>query len=296
METGVARMTRAFVFSGGASLGACQAGMLDALYQHGLEPDLLVGTSAGAINAAFVASRPQSVSTARELQRVWRGLTRGQIFPANPLAAGLGLLGMRNHSVPVGPLRRLLQSHVAMERLEHAAIPLHVVAADALTGEEVRLSEGPAVDAILASAAIPGVFPAVPWKGRMLVDGGIVNNTPISHAVELGADKIIVLPALARGQLTEVPRGALAAGVMAVSRTIAWRFAEDVKRYADSVELTVLPSPNLAGILPTDFGHADELIAEGLTRARSSLQRIPRTRSKRSRSASARPLTLARAA
>src|SRR5271165_486363 len=135
-------MPTAFVLSGGASLGASQAGMLEALYERGIRPDLLVGTSVGAINAAFVASRPPTVQTARELQQIWRRLSRGQIFPANPLTAGLGLLGMRDHSVPVGSLRRLLRAHVEIGLLEDSPVALHIVAADVLSGEEVLLSDG----------------------------------------------------------------------------------------------------------------------------------------------------------
>jgi NTE family protein len=131
--------------------------MLDALYERGIRPDLLVGTSVGAINAAFVASRPQTVRSARHLQGIWRGLSRSQVFPANPLTAGLGLLGLRDHSVAVGSLRRLLRSH-QVELLEDASIPLHVLAADVMSGEEVLLSEGPAVDAILASPRSPACF------------------------------------------------------------------------------------------------------------------------------------------
>lgn len=265
-------MPTAFVLSGGASLGACQAGMLEALYERGIRPDMLVGTSVGAINAAFIASRPPALRTARELQEVWRGLSRGQIFPANPLTAGLGLLGMRDHSVSVGSLRRLLCTHVEIDRLEDAPVALHVVAADALSGEEVLLSNGPALDAIVASAAIPGVYPPVPWEAHMLVDGGILNNTPISHAVALGAERIVVLPAVGSPRLTRVPRGAIAAGVIALSRALTQRFANDLVQYASAAELIVLPSPD-GGILPADFAHAEELIAEGLERAHTMLAR-----------------------
>jgi NTE family protein len=247
--------------------------MLNALYERGIEPDLLVGTSVGAINAAFVASRHQAVETAVDLQRVWQGLSRSQIFPANPITAGLGLLGVRDHSVPVGSLRRLLGAHLEFDQLGDAPIPVHVVAADALSGEEVLLSTGPVVDAVLASAAIPGVFPSVRWEGRVLVDGGIVNNTPISHAVELGADRVIVLPAIGGQRLALAPRGIVAAGLNAIALAISRRFADDLACYADSCELLVLPPPKLAGILPTDFGHTDELISDGLTMARAELTR-----------------------
>lgn len=266
-------MPLAFVFSGGASLGAAQAGMLQALYEHGLRPDLMVGTSVGAINAAFAASRPPTVAAAAELAAIWRRVGRGDVFPANPLTAGLGLLGVRAHAVPDSALRRLLTRHCVIENLEDAAVGLHVVAADVLSGEEVLLSDGPAVEAVLASAAIPGVFPPVEREGRLLVDGAIVNNTPISHAVELGADRVIVLPAIVAPRLSRAPRGVLAMATAGISHAICRRLAEDVERYAAQVELTVLPAPGHAEILPTDFGHADELIARALAEARRALAR-----------------------
>jgi len=269
-------MPVAFVLSGGASLGACQAGMIEALYERGMRPDMLVGTSVGAINAAFLASRPPTVRTARELQRIWRGMNRSRIFPANALIAGLGLLGMRDHSVPVGSLRRLVREHVEVDRLEDASTALHVVTADVMSGEEVLLSEGPAVDAILASAAIPGVFPAVSWGRRTLMDGGVLNNTPISHAVALGAERVVVLPAVGTKRLCRLPRGALASGVAAVSRAIGQRLADDLIRYRDQAELIMLPPPAVSGILPTDFGHTEELIAEGVRTSRALLAGEPR--------------------
>jgi NTE family protein len=264
-------MRLAFVLSGGGSLGASQAGMLQALYEHGIRPDLLVGTSAGAINAAFIASRPPTPSTAADLQQVWRGLGRSHVFPANPLTAGLGMLGLRDHSVSAGSLRRLVLRHLELDRLEDSPVELHVVAADALSGEEVLLSSGPAIDAVLASGAIPGVFPPVPWEAQLLIDGGIVNNTPISHAVALGADRILVLQAIGTGPLGRAPRSAWASGVLGMLRAITRRLKEDVARYTHSVELTVIPAPKIDGIMPIDFGHSDELIAAGLRSARGIL-------------------------
>src|SRR4051794_41763655 len=102
-------MTTAFVLSGGASLGATQAGMLQALYERGIRPDLFVGTSAGALNAAFAAGRPSTTDAAIELQRIWLGLTRSQVFPATPLTAALGALGVRDHAFPPPGLRRGVQ-------------------------------------------------------------------------------------------------------------------------------------------------------------------------------------------
>src|SRR3954469_3338378 len=216
-------MTTAFVLSGGASLAAAQAGVLQALYDGDIRPDLFVGTSAGALNAAFAAGRPSTVDSAIELQRIWLGLTRSQVFPASPLTAALGALGARDHSFPPSGLRRVIERNCDFARLEDAAVPVHVVAADVLTGEEVLLSHGPVVDALLASAAIPGVFPPIELDGRLLMDGGIVNNAPIAHAVKLGADRIFVLSAMGSSRLEEAPRGALAAGGNPVTRAVHGR-------------------------------------------------------------------------
>src|SRR5215207_11320549 len=123
----------------------------------------------------------------RALARTWRGLRRGQVFPTNPVTGLLGFLGARDHLVPESGLRRLISKHVQGDELEDLPIPLHVVAVDVITGEELRLSRGPVLDAVLASCAIPGVLRPVPWEERTLMDGGVANNTPISHAVELGA-------------------------------------------------------------------------------------------------------------
>jgi NTE family protein len=267
-------MPVAFVLSGGASLGAAQVGMLKALYERRIRPDLLVGTSAGAINAAFAASRPASVDTADELRSIWCGIGRGDVFPASPIAACLAFTGVRDHAVSPAALRRTIRRHLELDRLEDAAVPLHVVTSDAHTGEEVLLSTGPAADAVVASAAIPGVFPPVRWGRRSLVDGGVVNNTPISHAVELGADRIYVLSTFAGGSLGNVRRGALGAGTAALARVIGRRLEEDLVRYTDAAELIVMPPP-VAQILPTDFGHAAELIDDALRVGRLRLRRPP---------------------
>ena len=213
------------------------------------------------------------MDSAIELQRIWLGLTRSQVFPASPLTAALGALGVRDHSVPPSGLQRVIERQCDFARLEDAAVAVHVVAADVLTGEEVLLSHGPVVDALLAGAAIPGVFPPVVRDGRLLMDGGIVNNAPITHAVELGADRVFVLSAMGPSRLEEAPRGAVAAGITAITRAITGRLKEDIARYDGIVDRTVLPGPTLPGLLPTDFGHADELIEQGLHSARAELRR-----------------------
>jgi NTE family protein len=263
--------TVAFVLSGGASLGAVQVGMLRALYERGIGPDVIVGTSAGALNGAFIASRPQTVATADALGRIWHDLRRGQAFPLNPLTGLLGFLGAREHLVPDSGLRRLITQHLERERLEEMPIPLHVVAVDVMSGEEIRLSRGPVIDAVLASAAIPAVLPPVEWGDRTLMDGGVANNTPISHAVELGARRIYVLPTGHACDLEEPPGGALGMALHAISLLTHRRLIADIERHRRDAHLIVLPPPCPLSIPPIDFAHADELIGRALHDAREFL-------------------------
>jgi NTE family protein len=263
--------TVAFVLSGGASLGAIQVGMLRALYERGIWPDLIVGTSAGALNGAYIASRPQASATADSLARIWRELRRGQVFPVNPLTGLLGFLGVRDHLVPESGLERLIERHVECPELEEFPIPLHVVAVDVVTGQELRLSHGPVLEAVLASAAIPGVLQPVSWEGRALMDGGVANNTPISHAVELGAERIYVLPTGHACSLDEPPRGALAMALHAISLLTHRRLIDDIERHRADAHLIVMPPPCPLNIQPIDFAHADELIDVALLDARDFL-------------------------
>lgn len=262
----------AFVLSGGASLRALQVGMLQALYERGIVPDLLVGTSAGALNAAFVASRPQTAATAKQLGRIWRDLQRYDIFPLRTSALIGGVCGRRDHLVPDHGLRRLISRHVEFEDLADAAIPLHLVTFDLIEGCELLLSSGPTVDAVAASASIPGVFPPVEMAERRLVDGGVVNNTPISHAVELGAEKIYVLPTQdPSGRPRGIPKSALDAAMRGLDLLIDSRLKTDIALYSHEAELIVLPAPNTASVQPTSFEHSARLITEGLAAARTAL-------------------------
>ena len=102
-------MSVAFVLSGGASLGSIQVGMLRALAERNIHPEVIVGTSVGAVNGAFLASRPFEPATVDELAELWLGMSRGRIFPVEPLTGLLGFLGARKHLVPVTPLRAPLR-------------------------------------------------------------------------------------------------------------------------------------------------------------------------------------------
>jgi NTE family protein len=260
------------VLSGGASLGALQVGMLWALYERGIVADLLVATSVGALNAAFVASRPQTQATTRELARIWRDIHRNDIFPVSLRAVMSGLRGQRDHLVPDRGLRRQVRRYIEFADLSEAAVPLHVVAFDVIEGREVLLSEGPAIDAVTASAAIPGVFPPVAIGQRRLIDGGVVNNTPISHAVQLGAERIFVLPTQEGSRPPRpVPRGALDSAIYGIGLLLDGRLQGDIARYSSEAELIVLPAPNPWQVQPTNFEHSSRLMGEALAAGRAFL-------------------------
>ena len=188
----------AFVLAGGASHGAVQVGMLEALMSRGVVPDLVVGASIGALNAAAFASDP-TLAGLEHLAAEWRKARRSQVFPLWPPGLLLGAIGRRDHLISNRGLATLIENVVTFDRLEAALLPVHVVATDLATGNPVVLSEGRALPALLASTAIPGVFPPVDIEGQFLIDGGVSADTPVLEAEALGATTIYVLPTYATG-------------------------------------------------------------------------------------------------
>lgn len=182
-----------FVLSGGSSLGALQVGMLQALQEAGLAPDLLVGTSVGALNAAFVAGGFTAERLAA-LAEIWRAVRTDQVF------AGVGvrtlwraLTGSGSLASPAG-LARLVERHLPPDHAD-LVIPCAAVATDLASGQPVVLRQGDLRRAVMASAAIPGVFPPVRIGARTLVDGGVVAQVPLLAARDLGARTLVVLDA-----------------------------------------------------------------------------------------------------
>jgi NTE family protein len=194
------------------------------------------------------------------LERLWCAMRRRDVFPLNWRSV-VGMLRRRDYLVDSDGLRALLERHLTYQRLELAPLPVHVVASDMLTGEEVLLSSGPVVDAVLASAAIPGVFPPVQLHGRLLVDGGVSNNTPISTAARLGATRIIVLPTGFACAIERVPPGAIARAMHALSLLVSRQLVTDAARYAAGpVQLRIVPSLCPLDISPYNYDVADRLI------------------------------------
>lgn len=252
-------MTTAFVLSGGASLGSVQVGMLLALAEKGERPDFIVGTSVGAFNGGWIASRPDLVGV-QALAQLWSSLKTRDVFPRQLGQGLLGFIGRRQSLVSDSGLRRIVTKNLQFQKLEDAPIPLHVVATDLLTGKDVRLSTGDAADAIIASASIPSVFPPVNIGEHVLIDGGVVNNTPIADAVSLGADVIWVMPTGYACALHRAPRGPLSIALHALSLTINQRLAVDVARFETTVDLRVIPALCPIEVSPLDFSHTRQLI------------------------------------
>ncbi|TMC55548.1 MAG: patatin-like phospholipase family protein [Chloroflexi bacterium] len=249
----------AFVFAGGGSLGSVEVGMLRALVQSGVQADFVVGSSVGAINAVQFAADPTPAGIER-LKRIWRTVRREDVFPVSPLGAMLRLLTRRGHLVAQAALCRLLKRHLTVRQLEDTVLPCHVITTDLLGGTEVRLSAGPAVDALLASTAIPGIFQPVWRAGRHLVDGGVTSNTPIATAIELGASRVIVLPTGVACALDAPPRGMVAVALHALTLLIARQLVSDVERLRDRAEMVVVPPLCPLAVSSYDFSRGGELI------------------------------------
>ncbi len=256
----------AFVFAGGGSLGAIQVGMLRALMEAGLRPDFVVGSSVGAINASYFAGAPSREGVAR-LETIWSGLRRADIFPFT-LASAFGLLRHPDNIVDPGRLRALIEANLPYRRIEDAVIPLHVMATDQ-QGLGIRLSSGPAVEAILASTAIPGVFPPVRIDGQALMDGAIAANTPIRLAAELGATRIIVLPTGYACALKEPPRGAVGKAMHAITLLIAWQLMHELERVSEDIQVHLAPTLCPLAVSPYDFSASRQLIERAANATRT---------------------------
>lgn len=254
-------MVTAFVLSGGGSLGAVQVGALQALAEHGIHPDLLVGTSAGSLNAAFVAAYGHTPEALRRLSALWTGLRRRDLFAVSPFGAALAATGRRGALCSPAPLARLLAAQLPFTDLEDAAIPVHAVTADFLTGEEVVLSSGNAVEALCASCAVPGVFPPVHIDGRVLCDGALASSAGVTQAVRLGADRVYLLPAGTSCALERPPRHPLTAALHGLTLLLQQRALADTRANTGHVDLRVIPPLCPLAVSAADFGHARSLIA-----------------------------------
>jgi NTE family protein len=237
----VAPPRTAFVLGGGGLLGSNEVGMLRALLEAGVRPDLVLGTSVGAVNGAAVAADP-TTQAIDSLAGVWQRLADSDVYRGGALRRARHLARTRTHVHPNEPLRDLLRQQLGDARIEDLAVPFQCVAASIERAAEHWFTDGPAVDAVLASSAVPGVLPPVRIGDEHFLDGGLVNSIPVGRAVALGARRVFVL------QVGRVDRPLVAPTrpwqVASVAFEIArrHRFAREMADIPDGVEVHLLPT------------------------------------------------------
>jgi NTE family protein len=260
-------MTVAFVLQGGGSLTAGQVGMLQALGEAGIRPDVIVGSSAGALNAVAFGQDP-TAGGLEELRHRWTRVHRHDVFRIQPGQLLAGLSGRSAGLLSPRRFRTWLSAGLQIRDLDDAVIPTAVVATDADSGETVVLSHGSAIDALLASTAIPGVFPPVRIDGRWLMDGGVGADIPLRQAEELGATLSYILPR-ATAAPTAHAAGALSALLRAGNQVLERSSEGEVA--AAQHEVRYLPAPTSLGGSPFDFRGTRPLMQDGYTTTTSWL-------------------------
>lgn len=214
--------------------------MLRALLEYGIVPDVVLGTSIGAINGAAVAADP--ATAAARLADVWTGIERTDALGGGVLGRLSTLARTRTHLHDNAGLRRMLESGLGLERFEDLALRFECVAAYIETASEHWFSQGPLVDAILASCAVPGLLPPVRIGDAHFLDGGIVNSIPVSRAVAQGARTIYVLHVGRVDRPLEVPRWPWEVGLVAFEIARRHRFVGDLEELPDDIEVHVMPT------------------------------------------------------
>ena len=261
----------ALVLSGGGSLGAVQVGMLYALTRAGLHFDMVVGSSVGALNGAFYAANP-TLQGVEDLAALWKSLRKQDIFPISWMTSLRALLTHRDYLVEATALRALIRRSLRIRDFGEARTPLHVIATDALSGEEVIMSSGPLEDALLASTAIPVVFPHVVIEGRHLVDGGIANNTPIACAVRLGAERVIVLPTGVPCDAPAPPKGMAAKAMHSLNLISMRQLDRDIERYSEHAAITIVDPLCPIDVSVFNFSETENLMKRTANQAWSWVQ------------------------
>ncbi|QEE15233.1 patatin-like phospholipase family protein [Promethearchaeum syntrophicum] len=249
----------AFVFSGGSSFGSMEVGMLKALTEYGITADFVVGTSVGALNATYYAYHP-NLEGVQKLEKIWHSIKSKDIFPVSPFKSILRIIKKENYLINSNGLEKLLIDVLPCNNLEDTKIPVHVVTTDVLTGEEVVFSSGNAVQRLLASAAIPVTYPSVEIGKHLLIDGGVLNNTPISTAVRFGATKVIVLPTGYTCDRREEPSSLIEMILTSYSYMQHQKLATDIEFYKEKTKLKVIPPLCPISVSPKDFSKSKELI------------------------------------
>lgn len=259
-------MTTAFVLGGGGVLGAVEVGMLKALLERHLTPDLVLGTSVGAINGALVARQPDA-SVVDRLVELWQGVSQGgkEVYGDNPLRTVRRAVSTGTHVFSAKPLRQRLDDELGDLTFEELPVPFEVCAASIERAAEHWFTTGRVVDAVVASAAVPGLLPPAKVGDEHYLDGGIVNSIPLGRAVSRGADRVFVLQVGRFDRPLTVPKRPWEVARVSFEIARRHRFQRELAELPESVECHVLPARGTSSRDDTwagarDFGSVQERI------------------------------------
>lgn len=246
----------AYVFGGGATYGAAQLGMLRALADTDLEPDFVIGTSVGSLNAAVFAQNPEIAVD--YLSELWASPENNAVFKGK-VSGALQLARGRNHLLDATALQQLLAQYLQARRFEELKLPTIAVTTDLDTAETVTFAEGELLKPLQASAAIPGVFPYVEISGRRLVDGGVTANVAIRQAIAAGAKSVVVLDC----GLVVAPKDDANTILQLLMQTVAIMTGAQVRRdlalAVKEVPVLYLPTVDPGGMRPDSFNGAMDM-------------------------------------
>jgi NTE family protein len=248
--------------------------MVQALLERDIRPDVLVGCSVGALNAAAIAASPNLEGVER-LRNVWLDPRTWQVFSPGKLTGPWLLLKKARSMVTNERIRRLVETTVEEREFEDFALPLHVVATSLLTGRPKWFDRGPVVAPILASAALPAVLPPVEIDGEPFIDGAVVDNVPISRAIDLGVDRVVVLHVGNFERPRPNPQRPLDVLLQAFSIARNERFARESALQHEGIEVVVLPGVDPGPIKRNDFSTTEQLIKRAHAAASSFLDAHP---------------------
>ena len=256
----------------GGSAGAAQVGILHSLLEAGITPDLLVGCSVGALNAAFFAIDP-TVERVEHMERLWAALSRRLVFGAGRHGAVARLLRHKDHLWSSKPLRHLIGELCPVEDLSDLSVAIEVVTTDIDNGVARWWHAGPAAEILYASACLPGLLPPAVLDGHRHVDGGVIEPAPVQRAVDLDATTIYVLGEIMNPH--EEPPGQLRALDVLIRSFAVSRYArlpDPVALARSGQRVIVVPGADTAGVAITDFTHTRRLLAEARARSQRFLR------------------------
>ncbi len=273
-------MTTAFVLGGGGVLGAHEVGMLRALGEAQIAPDLVVGTSVGAINGAFVAAEPDQA--ADRLGELWAGAHLQRAFSGTLLGRATRLARSGTHLHEIEPLLKMLDDELPAKDFSDLQLPFNCVAANIENATARWFTDGPLAPAVLASCAVPGLLPPVEIDGQHYFDGGLVDSIPVGRAIELGASTVYVLQVGRIERALAPPRRLWEVGLVAFEIARRHRFHEEMSALPDSVRVYVLPTggdrlpPGRAQFRYRDKSRVSQSIERAYTASASYLSALAR--------------------